>query len=79
MALGFNGREDIYGTDGQNNYDNPFSNETMLLELSNGGVVRISENRGVGWKAPETYITQFYGTDGGYEFSVARHNICSWN
>ena len=79
MALGFNGREDIYGTDGQNNYDNPFSNETMLLELSNGGVVRISENRGVGWKAPETYITQFYGTDGGYEFSVARHHICSWN
>ena len=79
MALGFSGREDIYGTDGQNNYNNPFSNETMILELSNGGIVRISENRGVGWKAPETYITQFYGTDGGYEFSVARHHICRWN
>jgi len=81
MAFGFKGspRTDIYGTDGQNNYNNPFSNMTMLLELSNGGIARISENRCVGWYCPETYISQFYGTDGGYEFSVARHHLSTWD
>ena len=72
-------RTDIFGTDGQNNYNNPFSNTTMLLELSNGGIARISENRCVGWHAPETYISQFYGTDGAYEFSVARHSLAQWD
>ena len=81
VALGFkNGpRTDIYGTEGQNLYDNPFSNTTMLLELSNGGIARISENRCVGWKCPETYISQFYGSEGGYEFSVARHHLSHWD
>lgn len=80
VALGYAGspRTDIYGTDGQNLYNNPFSNTAMLLELSNGGIARISENRCVGWKAPETYISQFYGTDGGYEFSVAKHHMATW-
>ena len=71
-------RTDIYGTDGQNLYNNPFANEVMLLELSNGGIARISENRCVGWHAPETYISQYYGTDGGYEFSVAKHHLATW-
>lgn len=80
-AMGFKGspRTDIYGVDGQNLYNNPFSAESMLLELSNGGIVRISENRCLGWMSPETYITQFYGTDGGYEFSVARHHLSVWD
>jgi len=81
VALGYanSPRTDIYGTEGQNIYNNPFSNTTMLLELSNGGIARISENRCVGWKAPETYISQFYGTDGGYEFSVAKHHLAVWD
>ena len=80
VAFGFekSPRTDIYGTKGQNLYDNPFSNTAMLLELSNGGIARISENRCVGWHAPETYISQFYGTDGCYEFSVARHHLATW-
>lgn len=80
VALGFKGspRTDIYGINGQNLYNNPFSNTAMLLELSNGGIARISENRCVGWQSPETYISQFYGTDGGYEFSVARHHLATW-
>ena len=80
VALGFanSPRSDIYGTDGQNFYNNPFANTSMLLELSNGGIARISENRCVGWRAPETYISQFYGTDGGYEFSVAKHHLATW-
>ena len=72
-------RTDIYGTDGQNRYNNPFSCTTMLLLLSNGGVARISENRCIGWMSPETYISQFYGTDGGYEFSVAHHHKTHWD
>lgn len=81
MALGYrqSPRTDIYGESGQNFYDNPFSNTTMLLELSNGGIARVSENRCVGWKAPETYISQYYGTDGGYEFSVAHHHLTHWD
>ena len=80
VAFGFAGspRTDIYGRDGQNLYDNPFANTAMLLELSNGGIARISENRCVGWCSPETYISQFYGSDGGYEFSVARHHLARW-
>ena len=72
-------RTDIYGTDGENLYNNPFANESMLCQLSNGGVIRVSENRHIGWKSPETYITQFFGTDGGYEFSVAHHYLQTWN
>jgi len=81
IALGYQAgaRPDIYGTENQNRYQNPFANESMLIELSNGGIVRISENRCVGWKAPETYISQYYGTDGGYEFSVAKHFLATWN
>ena len=81
MALGYRDtiRTDIFGENGVNNYDNPFGNTAMLLELSNGGIARISENRCVGWRAPETYISQFYGTDGGYEFSVAKHHLATWD
>lgn len=81
VALGFAGspRTDIYGTDGQNRYNNPFAVESMLVELSNGGIMRINENRCVGWMSPETYISQYYGTDAGYEFSVAHHHLATWD
>jgi predicted dehydrogenase len=80
-AMGYEGspRTDIFGREGQNHYDNPFANEAMLVKLSNGGIARISENRCVGWRAPETYISQFYGTNGGYEFSVANHHLSTWD
>ena len=81
VAFGFENspRTDIFGRNNVNHYNNPFANTTMLLKLSNGGIARISENRCIGWKAPETYISQFYGTDGGYEFSVARHHLAHWD
>lgn len=80
-AMGYKSktRTDIYGTDGQNYYDNPFANETMLCQLSNGGLMRISENRNIGWFSPETYITQYFGTDAGYESSVAHHYLQTWD
>lgn len=79
-ALGYvpASRQDIF--DPANNvYANPFGNEVMLLRLSNGGVARVSENRTVGWKAPETYVNQFFGTAGCYEFSVADHYLAVWD
>jgi len=72
-------RTDIFGREGQNLYNNPFSNTTMLLKLSNGGIARVSENRCIGWMSPETYISQFLGTEGGYEFSVAHHHLAHWD
>ena len=80
-ALGYRDttRPEIYGEGDVNYYNNPFGNETMLCELSNGGIMRISENRIVGWKSPETYISQFYGSDGGYEYSFAKHTQTHWN
>ena len=45
----------------------------------NGGVARINENRIIGWKSPETYISQFFGTEGCYEFSVASHYQTVWD
>lgn len=81
VCFGYEGspRTDIYGTEGQNRYNNPFSNESMLIQLSNGGIMRINENRCIGWTSPETYISQFFGTDGGYEFAVAGHYLQTWN
>lgn len=64
---------DIFG-EGMNYWDNPFSNTSMLLQLSNGGIARVSENRRIGWHVPETYITSFNGTKGSYECSLMQHS-----
>lgn len=42
---------DIFGK-GMNYWDNPFSNSSMLLKLSNGGIARISENRRIAGAFP---------------------------
>lgn len=77
-AMGFrhSPRSDIFGED-VNNFGNPFSNTAMLAELAGGGIVRISENRCLAWAAPETFINQFYGTEGSYEFSVGKHHLAT--
>ena len=72
-------RTDIFGVNGVNLWDNPFSNTAMLLQLSNGGVARISENRCVAITGPNTYISQFYGSEGCYEFAVAHHYFANWD
>ncbi len=64
---------DIYG-EGQNIWDNPFSNETMLIRLSRGGVGRINEFRCVGTRRPSSYITALYGDKGAYEMA-SRHHV----
>ncbi len=69
---------DIFGSNGVNLWNNPFSNTAMLAQLSNAGIARISENRRVAFAGPNTYISQFYGSDGCYEFSVAHHYFSHW-
>ncbi len=65
--------DDVFGA-GKNHWDNPFSNETALMYLSNGGVARINEFRRIGTAAkPSSYITGFYGTTGAYEASADHH------
>ena len=58
---------------GENPWDNEFSNEFSLMQLSNGGVARVSECRRIGYKAPSSYISGFYGTKASYQFSNAQH------
>lgn len=73
-ALGYEDTEDdpIFKK-GVNMWDNVYSNAFSLMRLANGGVVRINECRRIGHKAPSSYISSFYGTKGGYQFSNAQH------
>ena len=66
--------DDIYGV-GKNNWDNPFSNETALMRLSGGGVMRINEFRRIAANKPSSFITGFYGDKGSYECSIAQHTF----
>ena len=62
----------IYGK-GNNEWDNPFSNETAILRMSKGGLARINEFRRVGTVRPSSYITGLYGDTGAYEGSGNQH------
>ena len=60
---------------GENAYDNEFSDEFSMMQLSNGGVARICECRRIGYKAPSSFISGFYGTQGSYQFNNAQHLV----
>ena len=60
---------------GENHWDNVFSNEFSLMQLSNGGIARVSECRRIGYKAPSSFISGFYGTQGSYQFNNAQHLV----
>lgn len=74
MGLRDNYPDNIYGED-KNNWNNPFSNETALFQMSGGGIVRINEFRRVGINKPSSYITCFYGDKGAYECSVTKQTF----
>ena len=78
-ALGYEEKKDtdIFG-EGKNYWDNPFSNTSMVLKMSDGSVVRISENRRIAWHVPETYITGFYGDQASYECSLMQHSYIKY-
>ena len=69
---------DIFGA-GKNYWDNPFSNSSMLMKLSNGAIIRISENRRFAWQIPSTFITSFNGTKASYECSLMQHSYVTMN
>ena len=75
-AFGYEEKKDtdIFG-EGKNYWDNPFSNTSMLLKMSDGSVLRVSENRRIAWHFPETYITCFNGTNASYECSLVQHSF----
>ena len=58
---------------GVNKWDNVFSNSYSLMKLANGGTARINECRRIGYKAPSSYVSSFYGTKGAYQFNNAQH------
>lgn len=66
------GKDPAFTPEG-NEWGNPYINQTFLMRLQNGGIARITEARGFGWKKPSSYISGFYGTKGSYEFSNAQH------
>ncbi len=73
-AMGYEDTEDEpYFKKEINKWGNVFSNAYSLMRLKNGGVIRINECRRIGAKAPSSYISSFYGTRGGYQFSNAQH------
>lgn len=73
-AMGYEDTEDdpIFKK-GVNLWDNTISNAFSLMRLANGGVIRINECRRIGWKAPSSSVSAFYGTKGAYQFSNAQH------
>jgi len=58
---------------GVNQWDNVFSNSYSLMKLANCGTARINECRRIGYKAPSSYVSSFYGTKGAYQFNNAQH------
>jgi predicted dehydrogenase len=62
----------IFGK-GNNHWDNPFSNETALIELSNGGICRANEFRRISIRKSTSYIANFHGTKGSYESAFDKH------
>ena len=60
---------------GENYWDNEFSDEFSLMQLSKGGTIRVNECRRIGYKAPSSYVSSFYGTKGAYQFNNAQHLV----
>lgn len=56
-----------------NAWENEFSSQYVFMRLANGGTARVTEARSFGWAKPSSYISGFYGTKAGYEFSNAQH------
>ena len=75
-AFGYRDKDPRYIPE-NNPWGNPFSGEFSLMELSCGGVARVSEVRRIGYKSPSSYISGFYGTQGSYQFSNAQHLVTS--
>lgn len=67
-CLGFKDTENdgVFG-EGKNLWDNPFSNETALFRVSNGGICRVNELRRIGHGYGNSVRTSIFGTKGCFE------------
>lgn len=73
-AVGYRDEEsDTPFRKGENLWDNEFSDEFSLMQLSGGGTIRVNEFRRIGYKAPSSYVSAFYGTKAAYQFNNAQH------
>ena len=53
---------------GENYWDNFFSNESALMRTSDGGVIRVNEMRRIGWRSKiDSVYMNFYGELSSYE------------
>ena len=76
VAMGYEDQEnDGIFEKGINQWDNVISNSYSLMKLANGGTARINECRRIGYKAPSSSISGFYGTKGSYQFNNAQHLV----
>ena len=62
----------VFGV-GNNDWDNPFSNQVAIQQLANGGIHRALEFRRVGIKKLVSYLGLFLGTEGSYEDAYSQH------
>jgi len=66
MGYADTNEDGVFGK-GNNNWDNPFSNETAMVRTSDGGVCRFNEFRRAGWKGKNSVYMSMFGTLGSYE------------
>ncbi len=67
-CLGFkDSHEDGIFRVGANMWDNVFSNETALMQMSDGSMMRINEFRRIGCQGKSSVLMSLYGTLGSYE------------
>ena len=79
-AMGYVDREENTPfAPGRNPWGNIYSGEFALVQLANGGIARISESRRIGYRAPSSYVSSFYGTKGSYQFNNAQHLLTKLN
>jgi len=67
-CLGYMDKEDdgVFG-EGENLWDNPFSNQTALFRTSDGGMFRVNEFRRIGHGVGNSVRASMYGTKGSFE------------
>lgn len=59
---------------GANLWDNEFSNESAMMRMSNGGMMRVNEFRRVGWKGiGGGVLMSLYGTKGCFEQNAGNY------
>lgn len=75
-CLGFRDRNEdgVFG-EGNNDWDNPFSNQSALFRTSDGGMARINEFRRVGVGSGNSVRLSLFGTRAAFEQQADDHHV----